>query len=91
MQFTHEMYSNTRSTGIRSLYTKEMAGNYFRWLHSSDKHRSLVADITPAPGQGESSSFLFESHTLAQNATAQGTGALYTEAILNVEEMTSFL
>ena len=52
---------------------------------SSDKHRTLVADITPAPSQGEATSFIFEAHTVGQNATAQGTGALYTEAILNIE------
>ena len=52
---------------------------------SSDKHRTLVADITPAPSQGEATSFIFEAHTVDQNATAQGTGALYTEAVLNVE------
>ena len=28
---------------------------------------------------------MFEAHTSAQHATAQGTGALYTEAVLNVE------
>ena len=52
---------------------------------SSDRHRPLVADITPAPSQGEATSFIFEAHTVGQNATAQGTGALYTEAVLNVE------
>ena len=52
---------------------------------SSDKHRTLTADITPAPSQGEATSFVFEAHTIDQNATAQGTGALYTEAVLNVE------
>ena len=43
------------------------------------------AAITPAPGQGESTSFLFEAHTVLQNITAEGTGALYTEAIMNLE------
>ena len=52
---------------------------------SSDKHRDLVAEITPALNQGETTSFLFEAHTISQHATAQGTGALYTEAVLNVE------
>ncbi len=52
---------------------------------SSDKHRGLVAEITPALNQGETTSFLFEAHTISQQATAQGTGALYTEAVLNVE------
>ena len=52
---------------------------------SSDKHRNLVAEITPAPSQGNTTSFLFEAHNIGQNATAQGTGALYTEAVLNVE------
>ena len=52
---------------------------------SSDKHRTLVADITPAPSQGQATSFIFEAHTVGQNATAQGTGALYTEAVLNIE------
>ena len=50
----------------------------------------LVADITPAPGQGESTSFLFEAHTLAQNATAQGTGALIRRQFLTLREMISF-
>ena len=52
---------------------------------SSDKHRKLVAEITPAPSQGEATSFIFDAHSISQNATAQGTGALYTESILNVE------
>ncbi len=52
---------------------------------SSEKHRNLKAEITPAPGQGEPTSFLFEAHTVLQNATAEGTGALFTEAILNIE------
>ncbi len=52
---------------------------------SSDKHRTLLADITPAPSQGEPTSFVFEAHTVGQSATAQGTGSLYTEAVLNVE------
>ena len=52
---------------------------------SSEKHRNLKAEITPAPGQGGPTSFLFEAHTVLQNATAEGTGALFTEAILNIE------
>ena len=41
---------------------------------SSDKHRKLVAEITPAPSQGEATSFIFDAHLISQNATAQGTG-----------------
>ena len=52
---------------------------------SSDKHRDLTAKISPAPGQGNETDFTFNAHTVDQNATTQGTGALYTEAILNIE------
>ena len=38
----------------------------------------------PRPRERQTS-FIFEAHTVDQNATAQGTGALYTEAVLNVE------
>ena len=78
--FEYSFFGNTVT-----LYQRDGGEIILGGYVSSDKHRSLIADITPAPGQGESTSFLFEAHTLAQNATAQGTGALYTEAILNVE------
>ena len=78
--FEYSFFGNTVT-----LYQRDGGEIILGGYVSSDKHRSLVADITPAPGQGESTSFLFEAHTLAQNATAQGTGALHTEAILNVE------
>ena len=52
---------------------------------SSEQHRTLSAEINPAQGQGEPTSFLFEAHTVLQNVTAEGTGALYTEAIMNLE------
>ena len=52
---------------------------------SSDKHRQLIAEISPAPSQGENISFTFEAHTIGQNATAQGTSSLSTEANLNIE------
>ena len=58
MQFTHEMYSNTRSLGNTiTLYQRDGGEIILGGYVSSDKHRSLVADITPAPGQGESHLF----------------------------------
>jgi flagellin len=52
---------------------------------SSDKHRNLIAEITPSPSQGNATSMLFEAHTISQNATAQGTGSLATDVTLNIE------
>ncbi|OUV02905.1 MAG: hypothetical protein CBC42_05210 [Betaproteobacteria bacterium TMED82] len=52
---------------------------------SGDSHRKLTAEISPAPGQGEKTSFIFQAHTVSQAATAQGTAALETTATLNLE------
>ena len=78
--FEYSFFGNTIT-----LYQRDGGEIILGGYVSSDKHRNLVADITPAPGQGDNTSFLFEAHTVAQNATAQGTGALYTEAVLNVQ------
>ena len=49
------------------------------------RNTEILKQKLPAPGQGEPTSFLFEAHTVLQNATAEGTGALFTEAVLNIE------
>lgn len=78
--FEYSFFGNTIT-----LYQRDGGEIILGGYVSSDKHRNLVPEITPAPGQGEQTSFRFEAHTVAQNGTAQGTGALYTEANLNVE------
>ena len=40
---------------------------------SGDTKRKLTAELIPAPGQGDSNTFSFNAHTVAQSATAEGT------------------
>ncbi len=52
---------------------------------SGDTKRKLTAELIPAPGQGDSTTFSFNAHTVAQSATAEGTASLETIATLNLE------
>ena len=85
--FEYSFFGNTIT-----LYQRDGGEIVLGGYVSSDKHRDLIAEITPAPGQGDNTSFLFEAHNLAQNATAQGTGhriqrlsSMYRETISSIK------
>ena len=52
---------------------------------TSSNNRKLIAEVTPGIGQGEKITLSFNAHTIASGGTAEGTGALATNAVLNVE------
>ncbi len=52
---------------------------------TADTHQNLSASLKPAEGQGEEVTLSYRAHTTAQAATAAGTLAVASSAVLNVE------
>ena len=52
---------------------------------TSSNNRKLTAEVTPGIEQGEKITLSFNAHTIASGGTAEGTGALATNAVLNME------
>ena len=52
---------------------------------TADTHQSLSARVAPAEGQGEETTLSYRAHTRATAATAIGTMAVASTAVLNVE------
>ena len=52
---------------------------------TADTHQNLSASLKPAEGQGQEVSLSYRAHVTAQAATAAGTLAVASSAVLNVE------